>query len=101
MDTNRLIASVDPDKLRALGEIAAKIGKAMIESIEAAKEALRELLAPLAKAVSDIARELGELIAEDIHPKTIPPRAPVRCIGCRPVTKSRKPQIIRTGCRHK
>lgn len=66
------------------------------------QEALRELFAPIFDAVKDLARRFGELIADDVQPKTIPPRSPVRCIGCRPVTKYRKPQIIRrTGCRHR
>jgi len=93
------------ETLRKLEEIAEKIGSALIESFEAAKEALKELLAPIIDAAMDLARDviksLGELIAQNIEPKTIPPRSPVRCIGCRPVTKYRKPQIRRTGCRHR
>lgn len=93
------------ETLEKLREIAEKIGSALIESFEAAKEALEECLAPILGAAMDLARDLikslGELIAQDIEPKTIPPRFPVRCIGCRPVTKYRKPQIRRTGCRYK
>ncbi len=89
------------ESLRKLGEIAEKIGSALIESVETAIEALKELFSPFFDAVKDLARRFGELIADDVQPKTITPRSPVRCIGCRPVTKSRKPQIIRTGCRHK
>lgn len=93
------------ETLENLRKIAEKIGSALIESAEAAKEALKECLAPIIEAAMDLARDLikslGELIAHDIETKTIPPRFPVRCIGCRPVMKYRKPQIRRNGCRHK
>ena len=90
------------ETLSKIGDIAAQIGNALIESVETAIEALRELFAPFVDAVKDLARRFGELIADDVQPKTIPPRSPVRCIGCRPVTKYRNPQIIRrTGCRHR
>ena len=93
------------ETLEKLREIAEKIGSALIESFEAAKEALKELLAPILESAMDLARDLikslGELIADDVQPKTIPPRSPVRCIGCRPETRNRKPTIIRRGCRHK
>ena len=75
------------DTLRKLGEIAAKLGDALIESVETAIEALREVFAPFVDAVNDLARRFGELIADDVQPKTIPPRSPARCIGCRPKTK--------------
>lgn len=89
------------ETLKKLRKIAEKIGSALIESFEAAKEALKELFSPFFDAVKDLARRFGELIADDVRPKTIPTRSPVRCIGCRPVTKYRKPQIRRTGCRHR
>ena len=93
------------ETLRKLEEIAEKIGSALIKSAEAAKEALKELLAPIIESAMDLARDfiksLGALIDQDIEPKTIPPRSPVRCIGCRPETRNRKPTIIRRGCRHK
>ena len=93
------------ETLEKLRKIAEKIGSALIESFEAAKEALEECLAPILEAAMDLARDLikslGELIADDVQPKTIPPRSPVRCIGCRPETRNRKPTIIRRGCRHK
>ena len=93
------------ETLEKLRKIAEKIGSALIESFEAAKEALEECLAPILEATMDLARDLikslGDLIAKDIEPKTIPPRYPVRCIGCRPETRNRKPTIIRRGCRHK
>ena len=93
------------ETLRKLESIAEEIGSALIESAEAAKEALKECLAPILEAAMDLARDfikiLGELIAQDIEPKTIPPRSPVRCIGGRPETRNRKPTIIRRGCRHK
>jgi predicted amidophosphoribosyltransferase len=90
------------ETLSKIGDIAAQIGNAMLESVETAIEALKDLFSPFFDAVKDLARRFGELIADDVQPKTIPPRSPVRCIGCRPVTKYRKPQIIRrTGCRHR
>ena len=90
------------ETLRKLADIAAQIGEALFESVDAVLEALRELFAPFLDAVKDLARRFGELIADDVQPKTIPPRYPVRSIGCRPVTKYRKPKIIRrTGCRHR
>lgn len=93
------------ETLRKLEAIAEEIGSALIKSAEAAKEALKELLAPIIESAMDLARDfiksLGELIADDVQPKTIPPRSPVRCIGCRPETRNRKPTIIRRGCRHK
>lgn len=97
------------ETLSKIGDIAAQIGKAMLESVETAIEALKELFSPFFDAVKDLARRFGELISDDVQPiaynvrpKTITPRSPVRCIGCRPVTKYRKPQIIRrTGCRHR
>ena len=93
------------ETLEKLMKIAEEIGSALIKSAEAAKEALEECLAPILEAAMDLARDLikslGELIAQDIDPKTIPPRSPVRCIGCRPETRNRKPSLIRRGCRHK
>lgn len=89
------------ETLEKLREIAEKIGSALIESFEAAKEALKELFSPFLDAVKDLARRFGELIADDFQTKTIQPRSPVRCIGCRPETGNRKPTIIRRGCRHK
>lgn len=93
------------ETLEKLRKIAEKIGSALIESAEAAKEVLEECLAPILEAAMDLARDiiksLGELIAQDIEPKTIPPRSLVRCIGCRPEPRNRKPTIIRRGCRHK
>lgn len=89
------------ETLRKLADIAAQIGEALFESVDAALEALRELFAPFFDAVKDLARRFVELIADNIHPRTIPPRFPVRCIGCRPETGNRKPTIIRRGCRHK
>lgn len=93
------------ETLEKLREIAENIGSALIESFEAAKEALEECLAPILESAMDLARDLikslCELIAQDIEPKTIPPRSPVRCIGCRPETRNRKPTVIRRGCRHK
>lgn len=89
------------ETLSKIGDIVAQIGKAMLESVETAIEALKELFSPFFDAVKDLARRFGELIADDVQPKTIPPRSLVRCIGCRPVTKYRKPQIRRTGCRHR
>lgn len=89
------------ETLRKLADIAAQIGEALFESVDAALQALRELFAPFFDAVKDLARRFGELIAEDVQQKTIPPRFPVRCIGCRPETRNRKPTVIRRGCRHK
>lgn len=89
------------EALRKIGDIAAQIGNAMLESVETAIEALKELFSPFFDAVKDLARRFGELIADDVQQKTIPPRSPVRCIGCRPETRNRKPTIIRRGCRHK
>ena len=78
------------ETLSKIGDIVAQIGKAMLESVETAIEALKELLAPILEAAMDLARDLikslCDLIAQDIEPKTIPPRYPVRCIGCRPRT---------------
>ena len=89
------------ETLRKLADIAAKIGEALFESVDAALKALRDLFAPFFDAVKDLALRFGELIADDVQPKTIPPRSPVRCIGCRPNIRNRKPTIIRRGCRHK
>jgi hypothetical protein len=89
------------ETLSKLRDIAVQIGDALTESVETAIEVLRKLFAPFFDAVKDLARRFGELIADDVQPKTIPPRSPVRCIGCRPVTKYGKPKIIRTGCRNR
>ena len=93
------------ETLEKLRKIAEEIGSALIKSAEAAKEALKELLVPIIESAMDLARDfiksLGALIDQDIEPKTIPPRSPVRCIGCRPETRNRKPALIRRGCRHK
>ena len=75
------------ETLSKIGDIAAQLGKAMLESVETAIEALKELFSPFFDAVKDLARRFGELIADDVQPKTIPPRSPVRCIGCRPKTQ--------------
>ena len=75
------------ETLSKIGDIAAQIGEALFESVDAALEALRELFAPFFDAVKDLARRFGELITDDVQPKTIPPRSTVRSIGCRPKTK--------------
>ena len=104
------------ESLRKLGEILENISGAfteafisasdnieegLIESFAAAKDALLKLIKPIMDVIKDFARKFGELIAQDIEPKTIPPRHLVRCIGCRPETRNRKPTVIRRGCRHK
>lgn len=89
------------ETLSEIGDIVAQIGNVMLESVETAIEALKELFPQFFDEVKDLVRRLAEMIAQGIELKTIPPRSPVRCIGCRPETRNRKPIVIRRGCRHK
>ncbi len=86
---------------RRLGELISQIGEAMLESVEAARDAIMQLIKPIVDVCRDFVDVIVEIAARDVNRKTIPPRSPVRCIGCRPETRNRKPTIIRRGCRHK
>lgn len=66
-------------------------------------ERIMRLVEPLFDIVKEIAQVIGEILAEGIIPKTIPPRDPVRSIGGKPQTKGlalRMPYRARAGARH-
>lgn len=89
---------------RRLGELISQIGEAMLESVEAARDAIVQLIKPIVDVCRDFVDVITEIAAREVKPKTIPPRMPVRQIGCRPCTKQRTMQSmrrIRNGCRHK
>lgn len=62
-----------------------------------------ELIGQLFDIAKEIAQVIGEILAEEIMPKTIPPREPVRSIGGKPQTNGlalRMPYRARAGARH-
>lgn len=79
-------------------EIQNAIGQAIYPDMI---EKLLKLAADIGKTLADFIAHVKDILAEDSKPRTIPPRSPVRCIGCRPETRNRKPTVIRRGCRHK
>ena len=84
--------------------------KKLIEACKQFAEAGRQAIEVLADNILPIAEQIGRIFGEildaadiDVACKTDPPRIPVRCIGCKPSTKSRRATrcYIRTGHRHK
>lgn len=66
-------------------------------------EAVIKLIGPLCDIAKEMAQVISEMLAEEIMPKTIPPREPVRSIGGEPHTKGRALMILyraRSGARH-
>ena len=66
-------------------------------------EAAIKLIEPLFNIAKEMAQVIGEILAEEIMPKTIPPREPVRSIGGKPQTKGQALMILdraRSGARH-
>lgn len=89
---------------RKLSELLGKIGSAMLESVEAVRDAFVQLIKPIVDVCKDFVEVITEITAREVKPKTILPRMPVRQIGCRPCTKHKTMQSmrrIRNGCRHK
>lgn len=87
------------ERIRNLLNACTEIAKAFAEQAADALGKLSDAIRQAAGIVVDLIPDIVDVVKEQTRTK--PPRALVRCIGCRPVTKSRKPQIIRTGCRHK
>ena len=87
------------ERFRDLYDACTEFVKAFTEHAANAMEILADGIRKAADIVADLLPVIVDAVQEQT--KTKPPRSPVRCIGCRPVTKYRKPQIRRTGCRHK
>lgn len=75
------------------------------ESLEAVVKRVCEAIAPICERIADFIATVKDILSEDAEPitipLTIPPRYPVLSIGGRTNTSSKRPQIIRRGCRHK
>ena len=71
------------------------------ESLEAVVKRVCEAIAPICERIADFIATVKDILAEDAKPRTILPRYPVLSIGGRTNTLSKRPQIIRRGCRHK
>jgi hypothetical protein len=66
-------------------------------------EAVIKLIEPLCDIAKEMAQVISEILAEEIMPKTVPPREPVRSIGGKPQTNGlalRMPYRARAGARH-
>ena len=98
---NAIEQAISPKMIEKLSKLAADIGNAFAESIEAVAKRVHEAIAPICEMLADFIETVKDIIAEDAEPITIPPRYPVFSIGCRTNTLSKRPQIIRRGCRHK
>lgn len=93
--------AISPEMIEKLSNLAADIWKAFAESLEAFAEQVQEAIAPICEMLADFIVTVKDILSEDSEPKTIPPRYPVLSIGGRTNTSSKRPQIIRRGCRHK
>lgn len=91
--------SENSDVFRKLADAFKQLAEVSRQSIEL----LAEKISPIAGQVAAVIRELLDVADIYAGVKTDPPRIPVRCIGCKPYTKSRRSTrcYIRTGYRHK
>lgn len=98
---NAIEQAIFPEMIEKLSKLAADIGNAFKESIEAVAKQVQDAIAPICEMCDDFIATIKDILAEDDKPRTIPPRYPVLIIGGRTNTLSKRPQIIRRGCRHK
>lgn len=98
---NEIEKAISPEMIEKLSKIAADIGNAFAESIEAFAKQVHEAIAPICEMLSDFIATVKDILTEYDEPRTIPPRYPILSIGGRTNTSSKRPQIIRRGCRHK
>ena len=94
------IAKTDiPERIMRLVKPFIK-GIVMMQDIS---EAAIKLIEPLFDIAKEMVQVISEILAEEIVPKTIPPRDPVRSIGGKPQTKGQALMILyraRSGARH-
>lgn len=76
------------ERIRDLLNACTELVKAFAEQAADALEKLSDAIRQAAGIVVDLIPDIVDTVQEQT--KTRPPRAPVRCIGCRPVTKSRQ-----------
>lgn len=98
---NAIEQAISPEMIEKLSRLAADIGNAFAESLEAVAKQVQDAIAPICEMLADFIATVKDILAEDAEPRTIPPRYPVFIIGGRTNTSSKRPQIIRRGCRHK
>ena len=81
------------DRFRDLYDACTEFIKAFTEQAANAME----ILADGIRKAADIVADLLPVIADAVHEqtKTKPPRDPVRCIGCRPMTKVKGKRYFR------
>lgn len=88
-----------PDRLNCIMQYMAKIAG----SLQGVSEEFLRMIAPVRDIVKDAVQLVCEIVSEEIVPKTIPPREPVRSIGGKPQTNGlalRMPYRARAGARH-
>lgn len=88
-----------PDRLNCNMQYMAKIAG----SLQGVSEEFLRMIAPVCDIVKDAVQLVCEIVSEEIAPKTIPPREPVRSIGGKPQTNGlalRMPYRARAGARH-
>lgn len=94
------IAKTDiPERIMRLVKPFIK-GIVMMQDIS---DAVIKLIEPLCNIAKEMVQVISEILAEEIVPKTIPPRDPVRSIGGKPQTKGQALMILyraRSGARH-
>lgn len=88
-----------PERLNRIIQCMAKIAG----SLQGVSEEFLRMIAPVCDIVKDAVQLVCEIVSEEIVPKTIPPRKPVRSIGGKPQTNGlalRMPYRARAGARH-
>ena len=99
---NAIEQAISQEMIEKLSRLAADIGKAFAESLEAVAELVQEAIAPICEMLADFIATVTDILADacEEQSRTTPPRDIVKRIGCRPFTGNKRPQIIRRGCRH-
>lgn len=99
---NAVEQAISPEMIEKLSKLAADIGNAFAESLEAVAELVHEAIAPICEMLADFIATVKDILADadEEQSRTTPPRGIVKRIGCRPFTGNKRPQIIRRGCRH-
>lgn len=88
-----------PERLNRIMQYMAEIAG----SLQGASEEFLRMIAPVCDIVKDAVQLVCEIVSEEIVPKTVPPREPVRSIGGEPQTKGQALMILyraRSGARH-
>ena len=73
------------ERFRDLYDACTDAVKAFTEQVSQAIEILSDAIRQAADIVADLLPVIVDAVEEQT--KTKPPRSPVRCIGCRPITK--------------